>query len=94
MTPAEALLDEDRRARHVRMIVNFTTSVIAQGDLSRDEAEALVAVARAKILDLFPGREATYDLLYARRFGRLLDEYTGPAGDRRRGVVLPFRPAR
>ena len=64
--------------RYVRFIVDFTSSVIMQGSLSRREAESLVSAARRRILDLFPGREPTYELLYSGRFRRLLEEFTRP----------------
>jgi hypothetical protein len=78
MTMSKDAQDEDRRARYVQFIARFTATIIMQGQMSRSEGEALVAAARAKILALFPGREATYELLYARRFSRILDEYTRP----------------
>lgn len=79
MLPAtHDIQEEDRRVRHVRLIVNFTAGVIMQGELTRAEAEALVSAARARILELFPGREDTYEVLYSRRFARLLDEFTHP----------------
>jgi hypothetical protein len=73
-----AFVDEDRRVRLVQTIVSFTASVIMQGHLCRTEGEFMVATARERILELFPGREETYDLLYSRRFSRLLDEFTRP----------------
>jgi hypothetical protein len=78
MATARELLEEDRRVRFVRMIVNLTCAAIMQGNLSRSEAEALVEGTRGRILQLFPGREETYELLYARRFRRLIDEHTHP----------------
>jgi len=91
VTRAEAIRDEERRARHVRLIANVTSSIITQGSLTRAEAEALVAVARSKILDLFPGSDETYELLYARRFRRLIDEYAGRAeAAASSAVILPF----
>jgi len=83
----EDLQDEERRLRQVRLIVHFTSSVIMQSGLTRSEAEALVSAARTRILELFPGRDETYELLYARRFARLLDEFTRPD---RPAVVIPF----
>lgn len=70
------LRDEQRRMRRVRFIVDFTTSVLQQSSMSRSEGEALVAAARDRILELFPGREGTYEVIYARRFARLLDSCT------------------
>jgi hypothetical protein len=72
----EDLRDEQRRLRRVRFIVDFTSSVLMQSGLSRREGEELVGAARERILELFPGREETYEILYARRFARLLDSCT------------------
>lgn len=89
---AEEIRDEQRRARRVQVIVRLAQVAIEQSRLSRDEAEAVVAAARARVLELFPGRGETFDILYGRRFQRLLAAC--PAGDARRsstGRVLPFR---
>ncbi len=88
MPTREEIQDEDRRARRARMIVDFTANVIMQSGMRRSEAEALVQAARAAVLELFPGREQTYELLYAGRFRRLLDEFTRP--DPPDGAVVPF----
>jgi hypothetical protein len=76
-TPEE-LADEARRIRRLRLVVDFTAGLIMQGALGRREAEALVGIARRTVLDLFPGSEQTYEIVYARRFQRLLDEFAGP----------------
>jgi len=60
-----------------------------QSSMTRRDAESLVAVVRERVLVLFPEGEETYELIYAPRFKRLLDEFTPtPAG--RRGIVIPF----
>lgn len=46
--------------------------------MTRTDAEQLVAVVRERILALFPDGEATYDVVYSRRFRRLVDEFTAP----------------
>jgi hypothetical protein len=76
-TPRD-VLEESRRVRRAQFIVNLAASLIAQGDLTRSEAQALVAAARGWVLELFPGREETFEILYGRRFARLLDECTRP----------------
>jgi hypothetical protein len=76
--PDESALDESRRARQLRMIVDLTSSVISQGGLSRSEAEALVAATRRRALELFPGKEDTFDLVLAPRFARLVREFAAP----------------
>lgn len=82
-----ALADEARRVRQLRMVVDLTSNVLAQGQLTRAEAEDLVAAARQRALELFPDKAETYDLILAPRFNRLMEEFVGPA----RGKVLPFR---
>lgn len=72
----DELRDEQRRIRRVRVIVDFTTAVLQQSRMSRAEGEALVSAARDRILELFPGSEHTYEIIYSRRFGRLLDSCT------------------
>ena len=60
-----------------------------QSNMTREDGEQLVALVRERILALFPEGAETYELLYAPRFARLIDEFTSPAGGRR-GVVIPF----
>jgi hypothetical protein len=86
---ADALAEESRRLRRLRMVVDLTSNVIMQGRLSRPEAEELVAAARVRILDLFPDKETTYELILAPRFARLVSEFTRPAAR-----VVPFRRPR
>lgn len=83
-----ALQEEGRRLRHLRLVVDFTASVLAQGGLDGSEAEALVAAARRRILELFPDKEATYELILAPRFARLVREFARPDASPAR--VLPF----
>lgn len=90
MASAEAIRDEQRRVRRVQAIAHVTTSLLMQARLSRADGEALVAYARARILELFPGRDETYEILYGRRFRRLLDECTGPGLSTGTAVVIPF----
>jgi len=84
---AAEVTEESRRLRQLRMVVDFTANVLAQGRLPRTEAEELVAAARRNVLQLFPDKEDTYELILAPRFARLLDEYTPVAAQK----VLPFR---
>lgn len=93
MATVEELRDEHRRVRRVQAIVALASNLIMQAHLSRTEGEAVVAAARARILELFPGRDGTYEILYAHRFQRLLEEFTGPGPRSRTAQVVPF-PAR
>jgi hypothetical protein len=82
----EAIADERRRLRILRTVVDLTCSVLAQQRMGRAEAEAIVAAARARVLELFPDKEETYELILAPRFARLVDEFT----DKPAARVLPF----
>ena len=86
---AQAVADESRRARTLRMIVDLTCSVLMQGRLTRPEAEALVAAARQRALELFPDKGSTFDLILAPRFARLIDEFVAPAAG---AGLLPRHP--
>jgi hypothetical protein len=83
----EQLADESRRVRKVRQLVDIATALIMQSNLTVDDAESLVESVRTRILALFPDGEETYEIIYAPRFRRLIQEYTV---SRRPGVVIPF----
>ena len=70
----------------LRAIVDVTSTLIMQSSFRRSEAEALVDFARQKVLELFPGRDETFDIVYARRFRRLIDEFTRPDS----ATIVPF----
>lgn len=89
----EALAEEQRRLRELRVTVDLAASVIAQGRLPRAEGEALVAATRRRALALFPDKAPTFDLVLAPRFARLLDEFAAEPAPAR-GRVLPFRRVR
>jgi hypothetical protein len=73
--PLAQIEEETRRLRELRMVVDLTCNVLMQGGLPRGEAEELVAAARRRALELFPDKEATYELILAPRFARLLREF-------------------
>jgi hypothetical protein len=82
----EAVAEEQRRADRLRRTVDVACAVLRQGGLTRAEGEAIVAVTRAQVLELFPGRGDVFDLVLASRFRRILDEFCPPP----RGRLLPF----
>jgi hypothetical protein len=76
------------------MVVDLTSAVLVQGRLSRGEAEDLVAATRRRALELFPGKEATFELILAPRFARLMAEFVQPVSPPESPTssqVLPFR---
>jgi len=85
----EQLADEAARAQKVRHLVDLATSLIMQSGMIRRDAETLVQTVRERILSLFPDGEQTYELIYAPRFRRLIDEFAR-AEPRAKGVVIRF----
>ncbi len=69
---AKAIADETRRLRRLQLTVRLAMSVISQGDLPFEEASEMVAATRRVALNLFPGKELAFDLLYQPRLQRLL----------------------
>jgi hypothetical protein len=66
--------EERRRVRELRTSVDLACAVLRQGDLRREEAEALVAATRRRAVELFPGKEHVFDLVLAPRLRRIIDE--------------------
>ena len=75
VSPTNAEIEEEsRRVRRLRIVVNFSLSVIAQGDLPYEEAQEISAAVRRLAEELFPGKGEVYDLLYRPQFRRLINE--------------------
>ncbi len=74
-TPTKEEIDEEsRRVRRLRIVVSLALEIIAQGRLPIEEAHDLVAATRRVALQLFPGKEDVYDLIYRPKFQRLMNE--------------------
>jgi len=75
ISPTKAEIDEEsRRVRRLRIVVNLSLSLIAQGNLPYSEAQELAASARRLAEVLFPGKGEVYDLLYRPKFRQLINE--------------------
>jgi hypothetical protein len=73
-----ALEMEDKLLRRLRFLVELTFATIAQdNDLTLDEAWEHVRALKGAAVAMFPGKEATFDLLYLPRFSRLMAERWG-----------------
>lgn len=71
---SEAIAEENRRMRRLRLVVQLALEVIAQGKLPYEEASELTMATRRVALQLFPGKEDAYDLIYRPKFQRLMSE--------------------
>ena len=73
MNRHEALRDENRRLRRLRLIVDLNLARLYQDrDLSHLAALEIVEKCRDAALTLFPSKGMTFDLLYMPRFERAI----------------------
>ena len=70
----ERLLDEERRLRRLRFLVNLAQGVLMQADLTLREAFDILRGTRQAALALFPDKGDVYDLVYAPRLMRIIRE--------------------
>lgn len=66
--------EENKKVRRLRFVVDFALQFIRTQQISHDDAIAVVEGVKKHALKLFPDKEETFDLIYAPRFKRLLNE--------------------
>jgi hypothetical protein len=72
--PTEEQIDEEsRRIRRLRILVRLTLETIAEGGLSAEEAAGMIAATRRVALEMFPGKERAFDLIYRPQFQRMMN---------------------
>jgi hypothetical protein len=78
----EALREEEKKLRLVRFIVDLNQAVLMQqADLTLREAFDILSNTRKAVLNLFPGKEDVFELLYTPRFRRIIRErFVVPGG--------------
>jgi len=77
MEKNDSLEEENRKVRYLKMMVNLGLSLLRQERLSRREAEQIVESIRRSALRMFPGKETTWEIVYAPRFHRIIEERWG-----------------
>ena len=70
----DALLAEERKVRRLGRAMDIAAALLWQVDLTLEEAQEIVEHAKHTALQLFPGKEDTFDLIYGPRFRRILAE--------------------
>ena len=74
-----ALIDEQKRLRRLRLIVDLTASVISQEpSLTPEKADELIARAEQAVEGLFPGSHEQFELLVRPKLQRVVDERFPP----------------
>jgi hypothetical protein len=82
MESKQSLLEEEKQLRRLRIIVDFAAQVLAQERMTIDEALDLINATKRAAVNMFPGKEQTFDIIYGRRFERILKERFASAGRR------------
>ncbi|RJP17068.1 MAG: hypothetical protein C4520_17860 [Candidatus Abyssobacteria bacterium SURF_5] len=82
MKHTRCLEEEERKLRRLRFIVDFSAQVLAQEKMTIDQALDLINATKQAAVRLFPGSEQTFDMIYGRRFQRILRERFASAGRR------------
>lgn len=77
MEKNDSLGEENRKIRRLKMMVSLSLSLLSQERLSRREAEQIVESIRRSALRMFPGKETTWEIVYAPRFHRVVEERRG-----------------
>jgi len=68
-------MEEARRLRRLQVMMSMVMSVISQDPgLTLEEAAEMAANARCAALNMFPGKELAYDMIYRPRLQRLMNE--------------------
>jgi hypothetical protein len=70
----EAIREENRRIRHLRNLVDQALEEIRARRITPAQAEQVVEDLRRQALELFPGKETVFDLIYRPRFKRAITE--------------------
>ncbi|MCX5798715.1 MAG: hypothetical protein NTU90_04000 [Proteobacteria bacterium] len=70
----DEVLEEEKKLRRLRFIVDFALEYIRTQNITHDEAISVVEGVKRHALKLFPGKEEAFDIIYAPRFKRLLNE--------------------
>jgi hypothetical protein len=77
MPTEKEIKEEDKKVRHLRRMVDLIISLIAQTDMPLEEASRIAASAKGFAERLFPGKGNVFDLIYAPRLKRLINEKYG-----------------
>lgn len=74
---ADPIAEEKERLRMLRWLVDSTAAVLYQADLTPMEGVRLIVECRRSVLNLFPGRERTFEMLCQPRLLRIMQERFG-----------------
>lgn len=73
----QEIAEENKKIRTLRFMVDLTISLISQGKITREEALEHFLKVKDLALKLFPGKEEAFEIIYAPRFKRVINEIYG-----------------
>jgi hypothetical protein len=73
MAVDDEIEDENKRIRRLCFLVDLSLEYIGNRALTHEEALGIVEGVKRHAISLFPGKEETFDIIYAPRFKRLLN---------------------
>ncbi len=74
----ELVREEQRKIRRLHLLVNLTTSTLCQdASMSLEEARRMVRGTEKAVLNLFPDKQTTFNIVLLPRFERILFERWG-----------------
>ncbi len=76
-TQDKAIIEENRKIRFLRFLIDFSILSIQLDELTPEEAFQRVEEAKKVALSLFPGKELAFELIYRPRFKRVIQEKFG-----------------
>jgi hypothetical protein len=71
---ADEIIEEEKKLRRLRFVVDFALHYITTQDISHDDAISIVEGVKRHALKVFPDKEETFDMIYLSRFKRLLND--------------------
>jgi hypothetical protein len=73
----QEILEENKKIRMLRLMVDLTISLISQGKMTREEAMEHFLKVKEFALRLFPGKEEVFEIIYAPRFKKIINDIYG-----------------
>jgi len=68
------IIAENKKIRKARLMVDLACSMLAQSELTQFEMINLIRATRFTVLQLFPDKDSTFDLIYKPRLERIMNE--------------------
>lgn len=73
----EQIKEENKKIRMLKLMVDLTISIIYQGNITREEATEHFVKVKSFALKLFPSKEEEFQIIYAPKFKRVMNEVYG-----------------